>query len=102
MTYILGRLELKYGAQSIPRFIEIMSHAKVELQAAGWELVGSFSSASGRVYEVLDLWKVESYDKAHAGVLAEFARNPEFADWMDKLAEIVGAEYTQILTKLDV
>lgn len=102
MTYILGRLQLKYGATSIPRFIEIMSNAKKGLEAAGWKLEGSFSSSSGRVYEVLDLWKVESYDKAQEGVLAEFARNPEFVSWMDKLTEIVEVEYTQILTKLDV
>lgn len=102
MAYILGRLQLKYGATSIPRFIEIMSNAKKGLGAAGWELVGSFSSASGPVYQVLDLWKVESYDKAQEGVLAEYARNPEFVSWMDKLAEIVEIEDTQILTKLDL
>ena len=77
-----------------------MSHARTGFANAGWELVGSWATTVGAVHEVWDLWEVENYEAAQADFAAELERNPEFAEWIGRLSEVVESERTRLLTRL--
>ena len=97
MSYLIARLQLKYGKTQ--QFSEIMSHLVPVMEKHGWKLLGAYQTTLGTLNEVWDVWEVKDANATQTG-LANALRDPEFAGWAAKLPDAVEVEELRFLEKL--
>jgi hypothetical protein len=97
MAYMLVRLEVAYGR--VPEFSEIMTHMVPVLEKKGWRLHGAYQVRIGRLNRCYDLWEMPNADAVQS-VLAEAAKEPEFAEWAPKLNDLLLEEELEIMDEL--
>jgi hypothetical protein len=98
MGYMLAKLQVRYGELAL--FNEIMPHVVSAAEAQGWKLLGAYTTAIGRFYEVWDLWDVGGDAGAITQGLAAVRRDPEAANWAARLRECLESEEVRYLEKL--
>jgi hypothetical protein len=97
MPYMLVRLEVAPGR--IGEFAEVMSHLVPVLEAKGWRLHGAFVNRIGRLNRCHDLWEIPDAN-ALESVLKLANKEPGFAEWADKLNELVVEEELELMNAL--
>ena len=74
-VYLFATIELKSGAMA--KFAPVMAEIVSIVETVGWKLVSAFTSKTGKVGTVIDLWELPGLDSLDLG-FAAIAKDPRF------------------------
>ena len=75
-VYLIATIELRSGA--MPRFAPVMAQIVSIVETVGWKLSSAFTSKTGKVGTVIDVWELPDANHLDAG-FAAIASDPRFA-----------------------
>jgi hypothetical protein len=99
MPYVLARVQLRYGNQSLETFNESLAILSKLMIDQGLVLLNAMTTHSGRLYEIWNLWRVEDSDHM-ARVRARLRQVPAYHEAHAKLSTVILEEEIRYLSDM--